>query len=1381
MPLFSLTKSVIKCINHLIIFLISSAKPPLPPRPAKLSRVSPGKRSSCQPKPLSHQNVEHQDKGCLTPSVQQERFKTCNSDHDVIVNQNVSEQGNLSVREEQITPDIDCGHVKSEAGTVGAKTASIPEPSEKSAEIACTGKNWNEIIKNEVVSPEDKAEQKLQVPPKPSRSNKLQESHFMAVAVGKESSSTNKETMDVPRKPNIPERPKPPVKSPSITTENKPNVSNKGKKPSTILGSPTNSNVSETCNLSHGKGKSTPNKPLHVVEKQIPPVEGGTKTSKQSVCITVSEVNNDSGKVKETYLGEESTTSDALKNDSSKHLESDVVQEIISAYDNSNVVSEKPEASEKCCNVHIPSEKLQYREIETEPPSETQNEVFSPETPKTKDKNFDNEGHSKKEAKPPRSRAPSRKSDVHESSNPDILEYTAIRPSCHLEEQLSEDTKTKHIVSPKSLRPCTASSKTEDIQILEDVALHKKFNVVQGIEHEGNKCEKLTSPKPSRPHPPSKKTKQEQSLESCEKFLPKNILVEKSEIAAKDMHTENRNVEIMASPKPSRPRPPLMKTLGESSERFTLSAENIPHEASRDLDKTGVDVNKCVDHEDKQTKKSPKALRPLASSRKVEGEMSLDCNGSSSLIEKMSIKPFSALDGQSPAVDPDAHTSQKIVSPKPSKPKPPARPAVPQKITKDLTNNASNDERGKRMNVEKPDKPLESKTTKIKPQRPSMSHHPNESAQTKDCGSDYKSDIQSKGCQKHTTFVVMEHVPHRDKPRSPSKPCLPKDVPASERPVLDPKVEQQKEERNKNFVDEPQQPVTFAKPQRPSKPKLLMKQTVNGTEENSTNSATPETPCTNNAVTQANKHDNDDITSEDNDYSIRTVSDKLSRQPKDCKTSHDIPSEETLSSEGSKPKPPRPEGTNHDQQPHDGINVSVEIPKKPKRSSTSANYGEDVRQLAAQKEENVQELDNSVKLGEKNQESVDQIVASGPEVLFNKPSESNRNDNESEASKTGSNKACDAARVKCEETSQGCGEDHSKSSKNPNRFKRTRPPLPSRTSSLPKDGSEKEPIITVKRRAEEKQDKINKETSKNGKSNDRHGLRLRVSSLSKTEVESSTTRDFLDKVKDQGHSKHNSEEDLSGSSHALPKPARSRPPSANKTPGEQEGQVEELNAKASTEIMDRSIKVKRKAPSAPAAKHVEVKVNQEYLGVEQREEDENMIKGPENIDILQPNIPRIDDQVVQVDLDSGSRSQTLSNEKISDLSHESEDRATNVAGEHQVFDQDNERSTETSTVEQTFTVENKPGVNNVMFGSENQSPTVETPGVGKTTQGFGNESSEQDAKESDIGTMDDTSTFQSLKKKTPPPKPKRTSSSKEDPKPAAPKVVVLIFYIFYLL
>ena len=1010
-------------------------------------------------------------------------------------------------------------HVGSHLDTPQVETHSVSEQSQEPTEMSAnTGTKHSGITNAEITQdspPENKAEPTIPVATKPSRPENP-----------KTSIESNPEHVITSLyKKSQPERPKPPVRSPSITTDDKTNTLDSGGKSSTAPPEkPTSTHVPKTHKISppilpksespRGGRKSKTNKPLNVLGKQSPPVQPRTPKSKQSSRHEVPEpakelVKENDGDRSGTFDVETpsraNTASYSLENSSSEVTAvSQTTEEISSAPQNDDVFNEELEPSEKPSTISSPTERP--KELETASQKETPDTVISPKTPKTTHGSVDSEIQPRKEAKPPRPRAPSRKIEdvINESPDNSTPEKSPIKPSRPLE-----------------------SCKVKEVQ------------------HENSKTEKVASPKPSRPRAPSRGLDEQ----SCN-------------VVAQEVQHENSKTEKVASPKPSRPRAP-----------------------SRGLDEQSCNVvAQEVQHENSETEKvaSPKPSRPRAPLRKIEEKISHD---NSKLSENMPIQPL-PLDQQSCKVvtkEVQHENTENVASPKPSRPSKPTRPPELSKTTKDAESNVSQETEEnkslKHKNVDKPERPFEpklpavvardSRTTNIvittsdiqeneppqtvastKPQRPSKPNLPSDLAQTKEPRCDSTSDIQEDEPQKTVAST---------KPERPSKPNLPSDLEQTKEPCCDSTSDIQE--------DEPPQTVASTKPQRPSKPKVstTAEETEDISKDNheilehqqsvSNNLSRPEITVALKEAKQTNEHD---IEPESNHSLKKTGSIKPSRPPKPSETKHDISSHETSSvhtTEVSEPRPPRPQAPRHEKQVSVDKVESVETPPKPqehhheKQIPLDTNKSVDTppkpkRTFVSESHEQDKEADSTLDIVEKpahitgqNKESANEIMCNDPEKTIRELQSSEVKGNYIESEER---KVDDVSVAKCEETSSG--EDISKFSEHSKSFKLARPPPPNRTSSAPKDESENGPFIAVK-----KQDK--QETSENDKSSDRHSVRFRVSSLSKTEVESFNKKEFVEKLKDKGHTRRNSEEDSASVPQVGPKPSRPHPPSSSKKTG----------------------------------------------------------------------------------------------------------------------------------------------------------------------------------------------------------------------------------------
>ncbi|CAB3996542.1 Fgd6 [Paramuricea clavata] len=1210
--------------------VVKSPKPPLPPRPPGLSKIPPGKRIRTLSKsPQRHKDThpkDNQDEDSSRPRrpplpSHQASIKTPgNTDTGNGKEDKTTEMGKVCTSEKSLPTGHNSSsqdrhehheHVGSHLDTSQVETHSVSEQSQEPTEMSAQSDTKHSGITNAEITqdspPENKAEPTIPVATKPSRP----ENPKMSVESNPEHVITSL------YKKSQPERPKPPVRSPSVTTDDKTNtLDSSGKSSTAPPEKPTSTHVPKTHKISppvlpkpespRGGRKSKTSKPLNVLGKQSPPVQPRTPKSKQSSRHEVPEpakelVKGNDGDRSGTFDVEtpskEDTASYSLENSSSEVAAvSQTTEKISSAPQNDNVFNEELEPSEKPSTISSPTEKP--KELETASQKETPDTVISPKTPKTTHGSVDTETQPRKEAKPPRPRAPSRKTEdiINESPDNSTPEKSPIKPSrplesCKVKEIQHENNKTEKVASPKPSRPCAPSRGLDE----------QPGNVVaQEIQHENNKTEKVASPKPSRPRAPSRGLDEQ----------PGNVV-------AQEIQHENNKTEMVASPKPSRPRAP-----------------------SRGLDEQpGNVVAQEIQHENSKTEKvaSPKPSRPRAPLRKTEEKISHDI---SKLPENMPIQPL-PLDEQSCKVvtkEVQHENTENVASPKPSRPSKPTRPPELSKTTKDAESNVSQETEEnkslKHKNVDKPERPFEPKLPAVvardssstnivitdphknKPQRPSK---PNISTElSKESGCDSTSDIQEdeppqtvastkpqrpskpnlpsdlaqpkeSGCD--STSGVQEEEPQKTvastKPERPSKPNLPSDLAQPKESGCDSTSDIQEDEPQKTVAstkperpskpnlptadlaqtkesgcdstsgvqeEEPPQTVASTKPQRPSKPKVstTAEETEDISKDNheilehqqsvSNNLSRLEMTVALKEAKQINEHH---IEPESNHSLKKTGSIKPSRPPK--------PSETT---EVSKPRPPRPQAPRHEKQVSVDKVESVETPPKPQEHHheeqipLDANKSVDTppkpkrRTFVSESHEQDKEADSTMDIVEKpshireqNKESANEIMCNDPEKTIRElqSNEVKGNDIESDERKMD-----DASVAKCEETS--CGEDISKFSEHSKSFKLARPPPPNRTSSAPKDESENAPFIAVK--TQEKQ-----ETSEKDKSSDRHSVRFRVSSLSKTEVESFNKKEFVEKLKDKGHTRRNSEEDSASAPQVGPKPSRPHPPSSSKKTG----------------------------------------------------------------------------------------------------------------------------------------------------------------------------------------------------------------------------------------
>ena len=1438
-----------------------SPKPPLPPRPPGLSKILPGKRISSLPKPPQH-HKDNQVDDCSSPRPRRPPPPS----HQGSKTQTNTDQGNGNEDENKTTeigkvstPEnpLPTGHDnssqdRSEHQKQTELHPDIPqiETTQESTEKGLSTSNHNTKhtgISNVEIT-ENKADAKIPVPTKPSRPENPKssiESNSEHVTTTFQKTSQQPSTAETTEteenttknvfsmNTKTPERPKPPVRSPSITTDDNSKILDEVSKNATAAPEkPTPPHVPKTHKTTppvlpkpyslRGDRKSKNNKPLNVLGKQSPPVQARTATSKQlakpKVADRASEI------IKETPSREE-TASYSLENTS---LEVDVVpeetDEICSALQNNNDVKESPQ---KPSNGSSHTEK--HPELETHSHKGTLDNITSPKTSKTTEKSVDSD--SRKETKPPRPRAPSRKTDViHEKvkhDNSTSSENSPIKPSRPIGEQScsvvtkevqDENNTTDNIASPKLSTPCAPRSKTEDKNILEslenstlsehnpikpsEVLDEQSDNVVEK-QYENNKTGKMASPKPSRPRAPLGKTEDENILKSLENstlpehhpIKPSEVLDEQSDNVVEKQY-ENNKTGKMASPKPSRPRAPLRKTEDEKvSHHNSTSIENSPVRPSPPVDQESYKIlTEEVQHESSKSEevKSPKPSRPSKPTLPPEATKDVECNVSQETEE---------------------YENKSMKHENIDKPERPLKPKLPTDLVVSRKSDSS-------ATITEPHK--------NKPQRPSKPKLSSEFAQSKESGANSKSDVHEDPTDK--VSVIIDHEPHQSvmsiKPQRPQKPNL------SETPEETEEKSTKPQEISKDEISEHQHTV-FNNLSKPVKPEMAN-----------------------------SKKERKSSNKSESNHSVlvkKTSSIKPSRPPIPREGKHDIPSHETAcahTKDVSKPRPPRPQAPRQillDKQesveiPPNDTKKCVAAPTKPNRTSISESD-----QLNTQQSKTAQEEDHSDQgadaileisiLEIPVKENLSDVVSYEPGKTVLESSEVMGNDDEKEGRKEVN---VFEGNVKCEETNKISGEDNPNPSEHAKSFKLARPPPPNKQSSVPKDEAENGPFVAVKKREKEDQVKDKQNTSENEKSSDRHSVRFRVSSLSKTEVESFNKKEFLEKLKDKDVTRHSLEDDSASAPPIRPKPSRPRPPSSSKKTGasddheekvegygsdasedtehkqqanrvgnENEAEktttykphdledinevtsspptnkvaslenVSEITASKTCESEDQEItsdeirkcehndvqkkrKMKRKAPPVPDEKHENVDLKQE--GVKKSEETAD----DQGLETSKPNVANREQQVEsvvgQIDLDLQTKSETLRDNKD-----------CNKSSEHANQFADEERTEKNSAPVQQCSHVDIVGEHQATVKDNERCAAAsviqqtgafmdkQEPNVNHICAG---ESLSPDAQrdEGDDKTEATNAIQSQKKKKTPPAKPKRTSSLKRGSKVNVTKV-----------
>ena len=750
-------------------------------------------------------------------------------------------------------------------------------------------------------------------------------------------------------------------------------------------------------------------------------------------------------------------------------------------------------------------------------------------SPKTEKGSVDSENEPKREAKPPRPRAPSRKTEEITEvkiSNDNLTtpDNTSVKPELEDEKSSNVETKaTDNVISPKTEKG--------------------------SVESEN---EPKREAKPPRPRAPSRKTEEitEVKISNDNLTTPDNTSVKPELEDEKSSNVETKATDNVISPKtekgsvesenepkreakPPRPRAPSRKT--EEITEVKISDDNSTGNTSVKpelIDEKSSNVEtKDILHEPKKIENitSPKPPRPLAPVKKTAGEKTLESHDSSL---STSSEPSYPLEQHSTDAVTEHDKTEKVASPKPSRPSRPIHTPQLPKTVKGLGNQEEAKDGGwvKHKNKEKPQRPYQPQlpsersgasidsssshheSPKVKPQRPSKPNFPGEATEPKEPGSSSKNEntvtinnetSQTEASTKNAEITAANETRQDDKKQETSL--------SEQQEILKDKQEQ------KHIVSN--------KPSRPAKPNV---ETI--------------------VVQKDGKQVKEDtIESESNQSVKKTGPAKPSRPPKPSDAQNGISSNETPSSgktEATRPRPPRPQAPQREKQvsvinvvetsakPHErdheknkqtGVQTkrSVEAPPKPKRTSISSDDRSDV-QLSHQEDTN-----QPVEILKENKEILNEAMSDEREKAVSDHHDSASTEN---CGRRTGEEQCEAG-------------EHSKPF--------VEPPLPNKTNHV---STQNAPFIIVKRR-----DKGVQETSDDQKSPDRHNVKFRVSSLTKTEVESFNSKDFVEKLNDKERAKRNSAEAPAVTPPIGPKPSRPRPPSGDKhtgSGGKHEGQAE---------------------------------------------------------------------------------------------------------------------------------------------------------------------------------------------------------------------------------
>ena len=1604
----------------LIIYLfIFSSKPPLPPRPPGLGKVSPAKRGT-NPSKSVPRNVHPKDnlnEGSSVPrrppppshqtgiqnagnegQENRERQEECTQNEK-------AELSSLEItfpRVHDSTSQGNCEHdkhIESHPDDSQTEANSVSKLSQESIEVdPSVNSNKKQGGDDEVIKlspPENHTEPKNPAA-RPSRLESLNTctesspSHLHSPSAAAKcetlENSVNAKTSSASHKTNskMPERPRPPDRLPSIATEDKsnsldsaknspalsetpPHVSKTPKKTPPVPPKPYSSKnsvgkqgplIQVRTDKQPTRGKTTQETEASEIVKKSDVEKSGTldverpsreesRTENASLEVIVvpqtnEEVsstpeNNDvfDEEIKPSEPSNENNLPSVVSIPTEEHskvgavIRKEAADNVISpTTEKGSVGSEAPKREAKPRRPRAPSRKIkEITEMKISDDNLTipdNNSSIKPDlvderssnvetkaadnviSPKTEKGSFESENVPKKEAKPPRPCAPSRKTEEMtevkiSNDNLTTSDNTSVKPELEDEKSSNVETKaTDNVISPKTEkgsvesenepkreakppRPRAPSRKTEEItemKISDDnstdntsvkpelidekssnVETKATDNVISPKTEKGSvesENEPKREAKPPRPRAPSRKTEEITEVKISDDNLttPDNTSVKLELEDEKSSNVETKATDNVISPKtekgsvesenepkreakPPRPRAPSRKT--EEITEVKISDDNSTDNTSVKpelIDEKSSNVGtKDILHEPKKIENitSPKPPRPLAPVRKTAGEKTLESHDSSL---STSSEPSYPLEQHSTDAVTEHDKTEKVASPKPSRPSRPIHtPHVP-KTVKGLGNQEEAKDGGsvKHKNKEKPQRPSQPQlpserlgasidsssfhheSPKVKPQRPSKPNFPDEATQAKEPGSSSKNE---------NTAAVNNETPQTEAFTKNAEIVI-----ADETRQDDTKQEKSLSEQQEILKDKQEHKhIVSNRPSRPAKPNV--ETTVVQKEEKEVKE--------------------DTIESESNQSGKKTGPAKPSRPPKPS-DAQNVSSSEMPSSgktEATRPRPPRPQAPprekqvsvinvvetsakaherDHEKNKQTGVQTkrSVEAPPKPKRISISSDDRSDVQHS------HQEDTNQPVEILKENKEILNEAMPD-------------------ESEKAVSDHHDSASTENCDETNKNLGEEQCEAGEHSKPF--VEPPLPNKTNHV---STQNAPFIIVKRR-----DKGVQETSDDQKSPDRHNVKFRVSSLTKTEVESFNSKDFVEKLNDKGGTKRNSAEAPAVTPPIGPKPSRPRPPSGDKhtgSGGKQEGQAEghgnevfemrnedkgkvikndetsELEHVTNAEADDASCaadkvskndkeapiaeikvnecphndvvssektdkkKVKRKAPPVPDKKQSEhVKKHSEHVkehnelvekhsvNVEKHSEhvekhNENVKKHSENVEKQSEHVEERSENVEKrsehVEIHSEHVDDALSSKKIENNNEPAEEithDAVDVTVKHQVTVNEN---AEGNVPEPVDDANQACSVSESLSSCRNTSDVLTPETEVKTqkvdqdvshevTSSLCNEPSKQDSQQDENAAMTQGTDFVQprKKKKTPPPKPVRTSSLKRDSKP----------------
>ena len=701
-----------------------------------------------------------------------------------------------------------------------------------------------------------------------------------------------------------------------------------------------------------------------------------------------------------------------------------------------------------------------------------------------------------------------------------------------------QPTKSKHFAKPKVSEPAS--------EIVKEKVVEKSGNFDVEISSKEETCSlENTSTEVVVPSETEKNCPQKNNVDKDVQEYENHAEVENDFEKERQEKTETSVAGSETLPrkeaKPSRPRLPSRKKEDAINELTSHNNSEIsPIELSGPLDQSST--SKQVQQENNKvenTTTSLKPSRPCPPIRQTEDEKILKSCEDSTLLENIPLTPCENVQSYQVVAQEMQHEhskAEKVASPKPLRPRAPSRKIKDDKIIHDnltLQEDLSNcpEDQGSCKpvinEVEQKNNNTET-TTPSKPSRPSKPTRPPPSpVATKDSENNLSLDEHESKPSKH----------QNDKPQRPLNPTL-----RTESVVVSDSTTDFEAQKNK--------------PQRPSRPKLSSDA---GESEEDIQKKDPELKHTDalKEITPTNKHDAE----VDSNHSVkRTGSVKPCRPPEPSVSKHEISPQETSSSfvhtVADKSKPPRPQAPRHEKRitvhKQESVETSLkprepnqekgkkETPPKPKRTSISDRNALETQQSETDRDSEITKTKQTpVHYTEENKENLSKTVDSGETESI----EVMENDNEGKVEVEN----ILVANVKPKDTSNISGEDISQQLTS---FDLGQPPSPNN------DAQKDENISCIVAKQREKQD--TEETLEDKKCNDRHNVRFRVSSLSKTEVESFNRKEFLENLKAKGYNKRSSEDNSAPQLRS--KPARPRPPSTSKKiPGkdEHEDEVEE--------------------------------------------------------------------------------------------------------------------------------------------------------------------------------------------------------------------------------